>query len=80
MSGNFILPFSYTSTYLIYSIQIIIEKLVLHKSVSIVALCYDENETFLFEKRFTFEGEEYFQWGTDDDYLLNLTISKMQAE
>lgn len=75
---NTIPPFSCTTTYEIAKIQIIIDKLILHESVTVVANCYDQSDNFLFQKRFCIDGEEYLAWGSDDNYLLNLIIAKIQ--
>lgn len=43
----------------------------------VVATTYDKNNNLLYEKQFVIEGEEYTNWGNDDDYLKNLISTKL---
>ena len=67
------IPFYYN----VKSFSIMIIGLELNKSVSILAKYYDVDEKFLFEKMYYIEGQEYNDWGSNDDYLINLVASKL---
>lgn len=67
------LPFYYN----VKSFEIIVTSLQLNILVSLVVKCYDVNNKFLFDKQFVIEGDEYLNWGSNDDYIINLVCSKM---
>jgi hypothetical protein len=62
--------------YLVKSFDIIIIGLELNKYVNVLAKYYDINDVYLFEKIYFIEGQEYLDWGSDDEYLINLVASK----
>jgi acid phosphatase class B len=67
------IPFYYN----VKSFSIMIIGLELNKSVSILAKYYDVDDKFLFEEMYYIEGQEYSNWGSNDDYLINLVASKL---
>jgi hypothetical protein len=64
--------------YLVKSFDIIIIGLELNKYVNVLAKYYDINNVFLFEKQYFIEGQEYLEWGNNDEYLINLIASKLE--
>jgi len=62
--------------YLVDSFVIILGDLRLNESVSVgVQLYYGQQQVYF--TSFFIEGEEYFAWGNDDNYLKNLVASKL---
>lgn len=49
----------------------------LNVSATIITNTYDAKHTFLFTKSFIIEGQEYLDWGSNDDYLKSLIASKL---
>lgn len=66
-------PFSYN----VKSFEIVVVGLNLNKSVCVVAKYYDVSEKYLFEEMYYIEGEDYYRWGNDDRYLVQLIASKL---
>lgn len=58
----------------ICSIQI--QRYILNTSAKIIVNYLDIHGDYLFEDVFVIEGEEFTQWGSDDDYLYNLVAQK----
>jgi hypothetical protein len=48
----------------------------LYKSVTVHARLMDNNEMVKSE-RFVIEGEDYTNWGNDDDYIVNYVLTKL---
>jgi hypothetical protein len=61
----------------ISSIEIQIINLVLFTSVNVMVMLYDANDNIIDNKYFTIEGAEYTDWASDDNYLLELILSKL---
>ena len=62
--------------YLVKSFEIVIVGLELNKYVNFLEKYYDVNYVYLFEKFYFIDGQEYLDWGSDDEYLINLVASK----
>lgn len=62
------------------SIELNILEIVLRKSVKIMVRLRDSNGNSIKSEIFLIEGQEYQQWGTDDSYLENLILQKLQVE
>jgi hypothetical protein len=63
--------------YLVKSFDVMIVGLELNKYVNVLAKYYDVNDVYLFEKIYFIEGQEYLDWGSNDEYLINLVASKL---
>jgi hypothetical protein len=63
--------------YLVKSFDVMIVGLELNKYVNVLAKYYDVNDVYLFEKIYFIEGQEYLDWGSNDEYLINLISSKL---
>jgi hypothetical protein len=63
--------------YLVKSFDITIVGLELNKYVNVLAKYYDVNDVYLFEKIYFIEGQEYLDWGSNDEYLINLVALKL---
>jgi hypothetical protein len=64
--------------YLVKSFDVMIVGLELNKYVNVLAKYYDVNDVYLFEKIYFIEGQEYLDWGSNDEYLINLIASKLE--
>lgn len=49
----------------------------LNKSCCVIATTYDKNNEKLYESQFIVDGEEYQNWGSNDDYLKQLIANKL---
>ncbi len=66
----------YTKTYTINKVIIRVMNLELYKSVTVHARLMDNNEMVKSE-RFVIEGEDYTNWGNNDDYIVNYVLTKL---
>ena len=64
---------SYLVSY--FTMNVII--LELHKSCCVIATTYDQFNKKLYENQFIVDGEEYENWGSNDDYLKQLIANKL---
>lgn len=59
------------------SIEINIMELVLNSHVNVIVMFKNSNGNLLKNEFVKIEGAEYAAWGSDDDYLVNLVLSKL---
>ena len=52
--------------------------IVLGKSASFIAYLYND-ETMVSTKSYTMEGEDYANWGNDDQYVYNWVSNQLRA-
>lgn len=64
-------------TLLVDSVQIDLSQYVLGKSALFSVLLLDKTFTVLKRTSFLIEGEEFSNWGSDDDYIINLILTKL---
>ena len=69
-------PQERVKTVVIMSVEMKIISLELGKSVSIIVLLKDQNGSLVEVKNLKIEGEEYNNWGENDQYLIDLCIQK----
>lgn len=62
----------------IHHIELQVMNLVLFKSVTLLVSLFDENYYIIDNKTFTIADEEYTNWSNDDNYLLDLVLTKLQ--
>ena len=72
-----ILPFEKTTTTVITSFTIMITDVVLFTSVRVRVDMFDQNQNRVDCTFLIIEGEDYAQWGTDDQYIINYVCEKM---
>lgn len=78
MSSQFdIVPSEVTKVYTVKSVNISFYNLILHTSIQARVNMIDENGGLIDSKFLLIEGEEYNNWGNDDDYLRDLILSKL---
>jgi len=66
----------YTKKYIINKVFIRVMNLELYKSVTVHARLMDNNEMVKSEM-FVIEGEDYTNWGNNDDYIVNYVLTKL---
>ena len=66
----------YTKSYTINKVIIRVMNLELYKSVTVHARLMDNNEMVKSE-RFVIEGEDYTNWGNNDDYIVTYVLTKL---
>ena len=59
------------------TIEINVMELVLNSHVMVVVGFKNSNGNILKNEMVKIEGAEYAAWGSDDDYLINLVLSKL---
>ena len=70
-------PKEYTVVNIASSVELRVSNLIIGSSVDIMVLVKGPNENVFKVERFHIEGEEYNNWGSDDQYLVNLVLSKI---
>ena len=60
-----------TTVKTIASFSVRVQQLELFKSVSVIALLFDDNRNIVETKYITISGEDYLGWNNDDKYILN---------
>lgn len=54
--------------------------LILHVSVILIVSFYDNVDNLVLRENVTLEGEEYSNWGTDDNYLIQKVCEKLDLD
>ena len=67
---------SYVKTNTINKVNIRIGNIELFKNVMVIASLFDNN-SLVDNKVFKIEGDEYTNWSNDDQYLIDLVLSKL---
>ena len=73
MNSEFVViqPFIETISKTITQYKIIVQDLVLFKSVSIRLDCFDSNNLYVKSKDIIIEGEDYNNWLNNDQYIID---------
>ena len=58
-------------------VEIILSEVVLNSHATIVVHLLDANGNLLDNKFVKIEGEEYDNWSSDDNYIVNLALTKL---
>ena len=64
-------------TYTVSKIEISVVNITLFESVTISVFLKDIDNNLIDVTYFTLKNEEYDNWGSDDDYILDLILSKL---
>ena len=70
-------PKEYTTVNIAKSVEMRVFHFLIGTSIEVNCLLKDENENVFKIENITISGDEYNNWGTDDDYLINLVLSKL---
>ena len=68
--------YTFVQTSIINNIQINILKVELFKGITL-AINLLSNNKIIDNKIMTITGDEYTKWGNDDNYIINLVLSKL---
>lgn len=63
--------------YNVKSFDIVVSGIILGECVNIYASCYDIDNNFLYKEYININGQEYLDWGTDDNYLINIVAQRL---
>lgn len=63
--------------YLVSSFDMNVIVVQLNVQATVIVNTFDKDRNRLYEKQIIIEGEDYDNWGNDDDYLKNLVASKL---
>jgi len=63
--------------YLVSSFDMNVIVVQLNVQATVIVNTFDSNRNKLYDKQIIIEGEDYTNWGNDDDYLKNLVASKL---
>jgi len=72
-------PFVYPVR-IVNSVEIQIVNLILFQSVSILVSLYDEENNIIENKYLTIDGDDYQNWSNNDQFLIDLVLTKMDLE
>jgi hypothetical protein len=72
-----IVPYDQITTKVISGFDIQNIELVLFNSARIFVRLLDENGNMMDLKFITMEGEDYANWGSDDNYIINFVATKL---
>ena len=70
-------PKEYITVNVCKSVEMRVFHFIIGSSIEVNCLLKDENENVFKIENITISGDEYNNWGTDDDYLINLVLSKL---
>ncbi len=63
--------------YLVSSFDMNVIVVQLNVQATVIVNTFDKDRNRLYEKQIIIEGEDYANWGNNDDYLKNLVASKL---
>ena len=61
----------------IKSIEVKIYKILLFTSVSVIVYMKDISNRLIDVRNLTLEGQDYINWGNDDNYIINYVLEKL---
>ena len=73
-------PKELVSVRYISSIDIQHGQLSLNNGITFQVFLYDENEVLISVESVSITGDEYAAWGTDDNYINDIILSKLELE
>ena len=71
--------FNITDSYSISYIEIMIVNVELYTSATISVSCYINSGLMVKRYNFTLIGDDYNNWGSNDDYIVNYVKTKLNA-
>jgi hypothetical protein len=77
MSKLNVVPFDETIVNKVYSISINVNNIVLFQSANIVVNFFDINKIFISTQLLTLAGDDYTNWGDDDEYIINYVATTL---
>jgi hypothetical protein len=64
----------------IKSIEVKIYKILLFTSVSVIVYMKDISNRLIDVRNLTLEGQDYINWGNDDNYIINYVLEKLDMK
>lgn len=64
----------------ITKITIQITNIIINKSVVLLVSFYDDKDKYISTLNLNLEGEDYSNWGNDDNYLINYVSNKLNIQ
>jgi hypothetical protein len=71
------IPITKIKTNIITNIEISINNVVLSKCANITVILKDEIGEVIEIKHLIIEGDDYLNWGSDDNYIIDYVVSKI---
>ena len=72
-----ITPFDQVTTKVICSFSVYVNNLVLNTSATLAVQLYDQTGMLVDVKLLEITGEDYTNWGNNDEYIINYVAQKM---
>lgn len=72
-----IVPVDKTTTQTIVRFALDITELLLNQSATFRVLCYSANDKLVETKFVTLEGDDYTNWGNDDEYVIEFVANEL---
>jgi hypothetical protein len=72
-----IVPFDETTVKTVYSFSAKVNNVILHTSAKIMVQLNDENNNLIDIKMIDLDGNDYLNWGSNDDYITNYVAQKL---
>jgi hypothetical protein len=70
-------PVDKTTTQTIVRFTLEITELVLNTSATFNVLCFDLNDKMVYTQFISLEGEDYTNWGNDDEYVVEFAAQQL---
>jgi hypothetical protein len=71
--------FNVTDSYSISYIEIIVVNIDLYTSATICVSCYIDSGLMVKRYNFTLKGDDYNNWGSNDDYIVNYVKTQLNV-
>ena len=72
-----ITPFEQTTVKTVHSFTVKVNNVILHTSAKIMVQLNDENNNLIDIKMIDLDGNDYLNWGSNDDYITNYVAQKL---
>lgn len=70
-------PYDQITVKVIYGFDVEVNTVVLNTSARLSVRLYDQNNTIVNVQTMELTGEDYSNWGTDDNYIINYVVQKL---
>ncbi len=72
-----ITPFDQTTVKTVHSFSVKVNNVILHTSAKLMVHLHDENNNLIDVKIIEIVGDDYLNWGSNDDYITNFVAQKL---
>ena len=70
-------PYDQVTVKVIYGFDVEVNTVILNTSARLSVRLYDQNNTIVNVQTLELTGEDYSNWGTDDNYIINYVVQKL---